>query len=109
MGMPPFLRELRTKVGNSLLVLPSASGVVFGEQRRLLLIRHSNDGKWLVPGGVVEPDDHPALRVVEEVREETALVVEPRRLIAAYGRTIVRVAFGRLGAFDAAPEDTVAS
>jgi ADP-ribose pyrophosphatase YjhB (NUDIX family) len=93
MPMPPFLEDLRRKVGDSLLVLPSASGVVFDELRRILLIRHSNDGKWVVPGGVVEPDEHPARRVVEEVREETGLVVEPVRLVALYGGPSCRVVY----------------
>jgi 8-oxo-dGTP pyrophosphatase MutT (NUDIX family) len=74
--LPTFLREVREKVGNQLLVLPSASGAVFDDEGRLLLMRHSVDGRWVVPGGVVEPDEHPR-SVVEEVREETALVVEP--------------------------------
>jgi ADP-ribose pyrophosphatase YjhB (NUDIX family) len=93
MPMPTFLEELRRRVGGSLLVLPAAAGVVFDELRRILLVRHSNDGKWVVPGGVVEPDEHPARRVVEEVREETGLVVEPVRLLAVYGGRSCRVVY----------------
>jgi ADP-ribose pyrophosphatase YjhB (NUDIX family) len=93
-SLPPFLREIREKVGNRLLVLPSASGVVLDEAGRMLLIRHAVDGKWVVPGGVVEPDEHPAARVVEEVREETGLDVEVVRLVGVCGGPQCRVVYG---------------
>ncbi len=42
-----------------------------------MLIRHSNDGKWVLPGGVVEPDEHPAQRVVAVIDDFGAQFVVP--------------------------------
>ncbi len=39
MGMSPYLRALREAVGPRLLVLPSVTGVVFDDQRRVLLVQ----------------------------------------------------------------------
>ncbi|MGH8896994.1 MAG: NUDIX hydrolase [Egibacteraceae bacterium] len=43
--------------------------------RRLALVRHPRFGKWMVPGGHVEPDENPAETAIREVREETGLEV----------------------------------
>lgn len=91
MGMPPFLRAIREKVGHDLLVLPTVSGLVLDDHGRVLLIRHSIDGDWVLPGGCVEPDEYPADRLVEEMREETGLEVRPSRLIGVYGGPGCRV------------------
>ena len=91
MGIPPFLRAIREKVGNELLVLPTVSGLVVDESGRVLLIRHSRDGDWVLPGGCVEPDEYPADRLIEEMREETGLEVRPSRLVGVYGGTGCRV------------------
>lgn len=59
---------------------------------RLLLIRRSIDpwlGRWDIPGGFCEPDEHPEAAVVREVREETGLDVRVTGLLGiwmdAYG------------------------
>ena len=85
MTMSPFLRELRAVVGHRLLVLPSVTGLVSDERRALLLIRHSNDGRWNVPGGCVEPDESPEDAVRREIGEETGLDVVPTRLVGVFG------------------------
>ncbi|MGH8882874.1 MAG: NUDIX domain-containing protein, partial [Stackebrandtia sp.] len=37
------------------------------------LIRHPRLGKWMLPGGHVEPDENPAEAALREVAEETGL------------------------------------
>lgn len=91
MGMPPFLRALREKVGNDLLVLPTVAGLVTDDRDRVLMIRHSRDGNWVLPGGCMEPDEYPADRLVAEMREETGLEVRPTKLVGVYGGTGCRV------------------
>lgn len=91
MGMPPFLQALREKVGNDLLVLPTVAGLVADDRDRVLMIRHSRDGNWVLPGGCVEPDEYPADRLVAEMREETGLEVRPKKLIGVYGGVGCRV------------------
>jgi len=91
MGMPPFLRALREKVGNDLLVLPTVAGLVTDDRDRILMIRHSRDGNWVLPGGCMEPDEYPADRLVAEMHEETGLRVRPTALVGVYGGPGCRV------------------
>jgi 8-oxo-dGTP pyrophosphatase MutT (NUDIX family) len=80
-----YLRRLRARVGNQLLLLPAVTGVIFDGEGRILLAKHSNAGEWGTPGGSLEPDESPADAVVRELYEETGLEVEPVRLLGVYG------------------------
>lgn len=62
----------------------SASAVVFDRQGRVLLQRRSDGGQWGLPGGSLEIGESVKAAVVREVREETGLVVVPRRLVGIY-------------------------
>ena len=58
----------------------AVGAVVTDPDGRVLLVRE--DGRWLAPGGVVEPGEtHPAA-LVREVREETGVDVAPQDLVA---------------------------
>jgi hypothetical protein len=43
-----YFRGLRAKVGHDLLILPSVTVLLFDDERRVLLVRHSNEGLWVV-------------------------------------------------------------
>jgi len=62
----------------------AAGGIVFkGDQ--LLLVRYldSEKGSYLVcPGGRLEDDENILQAVIREVKEETGILVEPKRVIA---------------------------
>jgi 8-oxo-dGTP pyrophosphatase MutT (NUDIX family) len=62
----------------------SASAVIFDRRRRLLLQQRSDGGQWGLPGGSVEIGESVSEAVAREVREETGLVVVPRRLVGVY-------------------------
>ena len=81
MGISDYIATLRRKVGNDLLLLPSVGGVVFDDQRRVLLQQARDDGQWYVPGGAVDPGEEPADAIVREMLEETGLIVEPLRVL----------------------------
>lgn len=80
MGISDYLAGLRSQVGHDLLMLPSASGVVVNEAGELLLERRSDDGRWSVPSGVIDPGEQPADAIVREVLEETGVHVVVERL-----------------------------
>lgn len=92
--MSDYLRNLRSKVGHGLLLLPSVTMVVRDDKGRVLLIRNADaPDLWLPPGGGIEPDESPRDAAIREMQEETGLLVEPVRIIGVYGGPEYRVAY----------------
>src|SRR5947209_18646239 len=89
MGISPYVKRLRDKVGNDLLLLPAVSAIIFDDQGRVLMQRARDDGKGYTIGGAMEPGEEPADAVVREVLEETGLVVEPVRVVAVQASPLV--------------------
>ena len=65
---------------------PTASGLVIRDGRVLLGKRGISPffGHWDVPGGLLEPWEHPTDGVKRELREETGLDVEPTELLGVW-------------------------
>ena len=60
--------------------VPGAEAVCFDERGRVLLGRRAFDpgqGLWDLPGGFLHEEEHPLVALRREVREETALEIEP--------------------------------
>lgn len=93
MPIPDYLRELRSFVGSRLLLVPSVTGLVYDESGRILLVRHSEGGVWVAPGGAVDPDESPQDAVVREIWEETGLLVEPITYCGTFGGPDFRVLY----------------
>ncbi len=85
MGMSDYLRSLRRRVGNDLILMPGVAAIIRDDAGRLLLQRRGDNGAWSLPGGAVDPGEAPADTVVREVLEETGLVVVPVRIVAVVG------------------------
>ncbi|RJL32702.1 NUDIX domain-containing protein [Bailinhaonella thermotolerans] len=92
MPISPFLASLRSQVGHSLLLMPSATACVFDDDGRLLIALHET-GVWAPPGGAVDPDESPADAAVRELREELDLEIAVDGLIGAYGGPEFRVLY----------------
>jgi 8-oxo-dGTP diphosphatase len=59
---------------------PTACALVTDGEGRLLLVRRARDpyaGTWDLPGGFLEETEHPLDALRRELREETALEIEP--------------------------------
>ncbi|MFC7546197.1 NUDIX domain-containing protein [Plantactinospora sp. GCM10030261] len=84
MAIPEYIRWLRKQVGTDLLWLPSVSAVVLNDAGAVLLGKRSDDGRWSVISGFVEPDEQPAAAVVREVEEETGVIVTPERITSVW-------------------------
>lgn len=55
----------------------TASAIVFDPGlERVLLVHHNKVGRWLYPGGHVDPNQTPAEAAVREVAEETSVATE---------------------------------
>lgn len=84
MPISDYLKQLREKVGTDLLQVPAVTGII-RKDGQVLLLRRSDNGRWALPGGAVDPGEHPAEAVVREVWEETGLRVRPVRILAVIG------------------------
>lgn len=83
MPTPAYILDLRRAYGPGRLLLPGVSAVVLRDQDgtwQLLLGRRSDNGRWALPSGIVEPDEQPAVTLVREVAEETGVDIEVERL-----------------------------
>lgn len=58
-----------------------ADAAIFDEEGRILLVERTDDGRWGLPAGWVEPNEPPSHTVVREAREEIGLEVEPVQLV----------------------------
>jgi 8-oxo-dGTP pyrophosphatase MutT (NUDIX family) len=118
MGISDYVRGLREKVGNDLLFMPSTHCVIRDDAGRLLLVRHV-EGRWMLPGGAIEPGETPADAARRECWEEASVLVEPQRILGVYGgpeygvtyangdaaRWIVTIFAARIVAGEPAPGD----
>lgn len=83
MPVPPFILQLRRRLGHDRLFLTGVTAVVVrdgGPVREVLYGRRSDNGLWALPSGIVEPGEEAATTVVREVHEELGVEVEPERL-----------------------------
>jgi len=74
--IPTFVAELRAHVGTALLWLPGVTAVTLDADDRVLLVRRSDNGRWALVSGIVEPGEEPARALAREVEEETGVVVD---------------------------------
>jgi 8-oxo-dGTP pyrophosphatase MutT (NUDIX family) len=82
--MSDYVRALREKIGNDLLLMPAVGGLLRDEHGRILLVQHV-EGRWQLPGGAVDPGEPPDDAVRRECLEEAGIVVEPVALLGAFG------------------------
>jgi ADP-ribose pyrophosphatase YjhB (NUDIX family) len=76
-----YLWRLRQTVGHDLVLQPGAAVAAQREDGKVLFIRRGDNGVWALPGGAAEEGGSFARTAVDELREETGLVVEPADLI----------------------------
>ena len=83
MPVPDFILALRGRLGHERLFFTGVSAVVVRNDRggpEVLYGRRSDNGRWALPSGIVEPGEQAASTLVREVWEELRVVVEPERL-----------------------------
>ena len=85
MPTPEYVLDLRRAYGQGRLLLPGVSAVVMRDDLdppgwHVLLNQRSDNGRWSLPSGIVEPDEQPAVALAREVAEETCIEVDVERL-----------------------------
>jgi ADP-ribose pyrophosphatase YjhB (NUDIX family) len=63
-----------------------ADAAIFNEQGEILLMERADGSGWCLPCGWVEAHEKPVNAVVREVREETGLEVQVKRLVGVFTR-----------------------
>ena len=58
---------------------------MFDEKGRVLLAKDAETDYWMLPGGMIDPQEPPADAAVRECWEETGLYVAATRLIGVFG------------------------
>jgi ADP-ribose pyrophosphatase YjhB (NUDIX family) len=61
-------------------------GVVFRDDKILLVREIMDEGRWTLPGGWADPNETPSLSVEREVVEESGFQVRALKLLAVYDR-----------------------
>lgn len=73
MPIPPFVTELRAKVGTDLLWLTGVSAVVLDDAGHVLLGQRADTREWAIVSGILEPGEQPAVAITREIAEETGV------------------------------------
>ena len=84
MAISDYVRRLREKIGKDFLLVPSVAAIVRDGEGRILLVQ-GMEGRWQLPGGAVEPDEHPEEALQRECLEEANAIVRPTRLLTVHG------------------------
>jgi len=61
-------------------------GVLLSDDKKILLIKESADGKWSLPGGWADIGETPREVIIKEFKEETGLDVVPKTLLAVFDK-----------------------
>lgn len=86
MPTPAYVLDLRRSIGSRRLLLTGVCAVVvradLDPQGRphILLVKRTDNGRWSLPAGILEPDEQPAATIVRELIEETRVVARAERL-----------------------------
>jgi ADP-ribose pyrophosphatase YjhB (NUDIX family) len=73
------------RIGKRGKLVISCCAVIFDPSRqKLLLTRRTDNGRWCVPGGAMEPGESASEACTREVLEETGLVVGIERHVGVY-------------------------
>jgi len=82
MARRDFYNDPAAPKPNSLV--PATTVVVPDEDRRILLIRRSDNGLWALPGGTMDLGESLPHTAVREVKEETGLDVEVVGIVGTF-------------------------
>lgn len=78
-----YVKYIRSRVGHDKIIM-NASGAIVEKDNKILLQRRSDNGKWGLPGGIMEMGETYHEAAIREVKEETGLDISIDYLIGIY-------------------------
>ncbi len=73
------------RIGKRGVLRVGASSIIFDESReKILLTKRTDNGRWCLPGGGMDPGESVEEACVREAYEETGLHVRVKRLVGVY-------------------------
>lgn len=73
------------RIAKTAKIQVGATAILFDDAgQKLLLTRRTDNGRWCLPGGGMDPGEELAETCVREMKEETGLDVQVKRLIGLY-------------------------
>ncbi|MCP4325771.1 MAG: NUDIX domain-containing protein [Alteromonadales bacterium] len=84
MSSNDYIKNIRSKIGSSTLMIPSVAAVIFNDNNEIILQEKSNE-PWSLPAGMIDPGESPRDAIIREVREETGLMVKPTKVLGVFG------------------------
>ncbi len=73
------------RIGKTGKLAPTCNGLIFDSTKtKILLTRRTDNGRWCVPGGVMEAGESATEACEREVWEETGLRVRVNRFVGVY-------------------------
>jgi 8-oxo-dGTP pyrophosphatase MutT (NUDIX family) len=85
--IPEYVLKLRAKIGHEMLYMPGAVAVICNEAGEVLLQRRSDNGRWSLVSGILEPGEEPAIAIAREAQEEAGIKVIPERIVGIYSHS----------------------
>ncbi|MBC8280559.1 MAG: NUDIX domain-containing protein [Chloroflexi bacterium] len=75
----------RKRIAKTAVLSVAAGAIIFdGPREKVFLTRRADNGRWCMPGGVMEPGESAEEACVREALEETGLQVRVTRLVGIY-------------------------
>ena len=75
-----YIREMRKFVGHAPIMAVAAMGILYTEEKGILLERRTDTGEWCTPGGAIELNETLEEALKREVKEETNLDIKNPKL-----------------------------
>ena len=75
-----YIGDMRKFVGHAPIMAVAAMGILYNEEKGLLLEKRTDTGEWCVPGGAIELNETLEEALAREVKEETNLDIANPKL-----------------------------
>lgn len=82
--MPDYIKWIRSKIGNEMVILNFANACIVNEKNEILLQKRREENRWGLPGGALELGESAEEALRREIREETGLEIRIEKLLGVY-------------------------